>query len=317
MRRIFWFLILLSGFAFSTSYKFVSGPQGGNWFVLGGAISSYFSENGIETTNSVGGGVGNIININRGHADLGFTVGSLLGSALAGNPKFQGKVDNVVVLANLYPQVTYFVARSDFVKSHGIKSLGDAVKVKGLRIATLNPGTASEFVVSSILSDGYGVDWRSIRRDGGKVQFTSYSDGANLIADNNIDIFAFSVGEVASIVFNIESQADVVILPVDHSVIEKVGEKYGTGTYVIRPGVYKGVTSDVPTVGDYNVLIVRKNLDDATVTKMSKVLFDSRERLANAVKDFASFGLGTVISSTLPMHEAAKFYFESLRLIGH
>ncbi len=252
-----------------------------------------------------------LLRINRKKADVGFSVGSLLGAAVKGEGKFKKPVKNAVLLANLYPQVTYFIARADFAKKHNIKTLGDALKVKNLRIASLKPGSSSEFVVSSLLKLGYNTDWKKIKKGGGEVQFASYSDGAGLIADNHIDMFTFSVGQVASIIMNIESQTEVVILPVEKEALEKLSDMYGTGTHVIKPGVYKSVKSDIPTVGDYTIAVIRKDIPAKVATQMAKTLLSRKGDLTNTIKDFSAFNAKSAISKTLPMHPAAKAFFES------
>lgn len=307
--------LLLSSFlgvCFAQDYRFVSGPQGGNWFVLGGAIASHFSSDGLKTTSSAGGGVSNVINVNNKKADIGFSVGSLLGAAVKGEGNFKTPIKDTVVLANLYPQVTYFIARADFVKNNNIKTLGDALRIKKLRIASLKPGTSSEFIVSAILKLGYDTDWKAIKNNGGGIQFVSYSDGADLISDNHIDLLAFSVGEVASIIMNIESQTNITILPIEEEVLQKVSNAYGTSTYTIKPGIYKSVTTQIPTVGDFNVLVVNKNLPAKTAESMVKSLMKHQRELSSTVKDFESFNAKNAISNTLPMHSAAKEYFESI-----
>lgn len=310
---IFSALCLLPSTMMSENYRFVSGPQGGNWFVLGGAISSYFSKNDIKTSSSTGGGVSNVINIERKKADVGFTVGSLLGAAVNGEGRFKKPVKNTVVLANLYPQITYFIARADFVKKHNIKTLGDALKVKNLRIASLKPGSTSEFVSSALLRLGYNTNWKKIKANGGEVQFASYSDGAGLIADNHIDMFTFSVGQIASVVLNIESQTDVKILPIEQNALDILAKNYGTNTHTIKPGIYKSVKEDVKTVGDFTVLVVRKDLGDKQVAKMAQTLINNKNDLENTIKDFSSFNKTSAISKSLPMHNASKEYFESLK----
>lgn len=304
-------LVLVPTLAVAANYRFVSGPQGGNWFVLGGAISSYFSKAGMNTSSSTGGGVSNVVNVDRAKADLGFTVGSLLGAATKGKGKFKKPVENAVLLANLYPQITYFIARKDFVEKNNIKTLKDALAVEKLRIASLKPGTSSEFVVSSLLDLGYGTDWKAIKQNGGKVEFASYSDGAGLIADNHIDMFAFSVGKIASIIMNIESQTEIVILPVDDNALTALSDAYGTGTHYVEPGIYKSVTEKVPTVGDFTVCVVRKDLPADAVTKMAATILENKENLATTIKDFSSFSAESAIAKKLPMHPAAKAYFES------
>lgn len=305
-------LLVVATSASADNYRFVSGPQGGNWFVLGGAISSYFTKEGIETSSSTGGGVTNVINIDRGKADVGFSVGSLLGAASKGEGKFKKPIKNAVVLANLYPQITYFIARTDFVKQHGIKTLGDALNVKNLRIATLKPGSSSEFVVSSLFKLAYDTDWKKIKDQGGEVQFASYSDGAGLIADNHIDMFAFSVGQIASIIMNIESQTDITILPVEKEALATLSDAYGTGTHTIEPGIYKSVKHDIPTVGDYTICVTRKDLPNDVVEKMAKTLMNYKQDLSNTIKDFSTFGAKTAVAKALPMHPASKAYFQSI-----
>ncbi len=304
-------LALVPTMVMAENYRFVSGPQGGNWFVLGGAISSYLSEAGMNTSSSTGGGVSNVMNVNRGKADLGFTVGSLLGAATKGAGKFKKPVENAAVLANLYPQITYFIARKDFVEENNIKSLKDAMAVDSLRIASLKPGSSSEFVVSSLLKIGYDKSWKSIKQGGGKVQFASYSDGAGLIADGHIDMFAFSVGKIASIIMNIESQTDIVILPVEDDALQKLSSSYGTGTHIIEPGIYKSVTENVQTVGDFTLCVIRKDLPDSEVEKMAAALYKNKEKLATTIKDFSAFNATDAVSATLPMHPAAKAYWKS------
>jgi TRAP transporter TAXI family solute receptor len=304
-------LALIPVMAAAANYRFVSGPQGGNWFVLGGAISSYLSAAGLNTSSSTGGGVSNVMNVDRSKADLGFTVGSLLGAATKGAGKFKKPVKNVTVLANLYPQITYFIARKDFVEENNIQSLKDAMAVDSLRIASLKPGSSSEFVVSSLMKLGYDKDWKSIKKGGGKVQFASYSDGAGLLADGHIDMFAFSVGKIASIIMNIESQTEIVILPVETEALEKLSASYGTGTHMIEPGIYKSVTEPVQTVGDYTLCVVRGDIPDAEVERMAAALYKNKDKLATTIKDFSTFNATTAVSKTLPMHPAAEAYWKS------
>lgn len=304
-------LAVVSSVAVAANYRFVSGPQGGNWFVLGGAISSYLSEAGLNTSSSTGGGVSNVMNVNRGKADLGFTVGSLLGAAAKGEGKFKKPVDNAVVLGNLYPQITYFIARKDFVEENNIKNLGDALAVDSLRIASLKPGSSSEFVVSSLLRLGYDKSWKSIKKGGGKVQFASYSDGAGLIADGHIDMFAFSVGKIASIIMNIESQTEIVILPVETAALQTLSDSYGTGIHTIEPGIYKSVTENVQTVGDYTLCVVRKDIPADQVKQMAAALYKNKDNLATTIKDFSAFNATDAVSASLPMHPAAEAYWKS------
>src|SRR5690606_8278184 len=129
---------------------------------------------------------------------------------------------------------------------HNIKSLDDLVARKiPTRFATLKTGTGSEFMVNAVFKSGFGLDYRNALKEwGGSVEYASYSDGADLIADNHLDVFAFSVGKVASIVMQIESQTDVVILGMEQETLDKIGVDYGTVTFTVDPGIYKSVKDE-------------------------------------------------------------------------
>ena len=294
--------------------KFMAGPPGGNWFALGSAFSDMWSKNVIQTTSSSGGGVSNIINANVKKGDFGFSVTSLLGAAIKGEQDFLGRpTSNSVIMANLYTQYTYFVMNKDFAEKHKIAKLSDIFDKKiPVRMATLKPGTASEFVVKTLFLKGYGITYKDIKKMGGSMEFASYEGGADLLADGHIDLFIFSVGKVASIVMNIESKAKVVILPVDDSALKALANAYGTVTFTIDPGIYKSVTKPVKTVGDYTCVAIRKDLPEDLVYDLCKALWKNKSTLAKAVKDIAELNPKTAVPVGVPTHPGAvKFWKEA------
>lgn len=294
--------------------KFMAGPPGGNWFALGSALADMWTKTTIPTTSSTGGGVSNIINADVKKGDFGFSVTSLLGAAIAGEQDFEGrKSSNAVIMANLYTQYTYFIARKDFVDKHKIKTLGDIFDKKiPTRMATLKPGTSSEFVVKSLFLKGYGVDYKNIKSMGGSMEFASYEGGADLLADNHIDLFAFSVGKVASIVMNIESTTKVVVLEVDQNALDALAAAYGTVTFTVEPGIYKSVTKPVKTVGDYTCIVVRKDLPADMVYDLCKSMWAAKSDLAAAVKDIDELTPQLAIPKGVPIHAGAeKFWKEA------
>ena len=294
--------------------KFMAGPPGGNWFALGSAFADMWSKNVLQTTSSSGGGVSNIINADVKKGDFGFSVTSLLGAAVKGEQDFMGRATkNSVVMANLYTQYTYFIMRKDFAEKNKITKLSDIFKKKiAVRMATLKPGTASEFVVKSLFMKGYGVTYKDIKKMGGSMEFASYEGGADLIADNHIDMFVFSVGKVASIVMNIESKCDVVVLPVDDDALKALSAAYGTVTFTVDPGIYKSVKKPVKTVGDYTCVVIRKDLPEDLVYDLCATLWKNKGTLAKAVKDIAELNPKTAIPNGVPSHPGAvKFWKEA------
>ena len=294
--------------------RFMSGPPGGNWFALGGALADLWTKNVLQATSSTGGGVANVINTDNGKGDLGFSVTSLVGAALKGEDPFKKATPNAVVLANLYRQYTYFIMRKDYAEKNGIKTVGDVVAKKlPMRFATLKPGTASEFVVKALFAKGYGVSYDDLKAWGGSVEFSSYEDGGNLLADNHLDCFAFSVGGAASTVMQIEQQVDVVILPIDEAARTALADAYGTVTFTVEPGVYKCVTEPVPVVGDYTCIVVRKDLPDDLVTKLCQTMWEDKANLEKAVGDMKELSPGEALPEKVASHPAAAAYWTSVR----
>lgn len=313
------FVTSLAASAYAADVKqlrFMGGPPGGSWAALGPALCDIWTKEVIPSTSSTGGGVANIMNTNTGKGDFGFSVTSVMGAALLGEEDFKGRpAKNVVVMSNLYSKYTYFVARKDFADKHGIKTVGDVINKKlPVRFATLKTGTTSEFVVNALFKIGYGADYKKvIKENGGSVEYASYEGGADLMADNHIDVFAFSVGKIASIVMNIESNTSVVILPVEDDALNKLAKAYGTVTLTIEPGIYKSVTKPIKTVGDYDCIVIRKDLPKDLVFKLNQSLWKNKKSLVSAVKDMEELTPQNALPAGLPVHEGSKAFWGSVK----
>lgn len=303
-----------------TQLKFMSGPPGGNWNALGNSLANLWSKEVMPTTSVTGGAVGNIINANARKGDLGFSNTSMVAVAQKGSDldTFKKEVKNAKLLANLYTQYTYFIARKDFCEKNGIKTVDDLINKKlGFRFATLKTGTGSEFVVKNIFQAGFGIDYRKAFKEwGGTVEYASYAGGADLIADNHLDVFAFSVGKRAAIVMQIESTTDIVILGMEQATLDKVGEAIGTVTFNVDPGIYKSVpegAEPVKVVGDYTCIVVRGDLDDKVVYDLCKSMHTNVETLAMGVKDIAELNPATATPEKgLDCHPGAVMYWKDV-----
>ena len=295
--------------------KFMAGPPGGNWFALGTALSEMWSKNVLQTTSSTGGGVANILNADVKKGDFGFSVTSLVGAALAAEEDFSGRsIKNTVVMANLYTQFTYYIIRKDFADKHGIKSFDDVIaKNIPVRFATLKPGTASEFVIKAMFKKGYKTDYEALKKKGWTFEFTSDENGADLMADNHLDLFAFSVGKVASIVMNIESSTPIYILPLGQQALDALAAAYGTTTFTVEPGIYKSVKTPVKTIGDYTCIVVRKDLPDNLVYDLNKAMWANKASLALAVQDFNELSPKEALPSGVPAHPGSEQFWKTVK----
>jgi hypothetical protein len=110
----------------------------------------------------------------------------------------------------------------------------------------------------------------------------------------------------------IESQTDVVILPVDEPARKAMADAYGTTTFNIEPGIYKSVTEPVPVVGDYTCIVIRQDLPEDLVYELAKALWNGKDTIASAIKDLAELDPKEALSEGVPAHPGAvKFWKEA------
>lgn len=166
-----------AGMANAQQLKLMTGPQGGSWYPLGGAMQSMVADDGIGIQVLPGGGVANVQGVQGGQADLGFGNSISVVDAIEGREPFEGKADNVCNLATLYPQYFHIIATKD----SGIAGPAD---LSGKRLVTQPVGNTAEQVTRAVLETA-GTTYDDMR----SVDYVSYSDGVALLQDGNADYF--------------------------------------------------------------------------------------------------------------------------------
>jgi len=131
--------MVLAGGAAAQQLKLMTGPQGGSWYPLGGAIQNIIEKNVAGTSVQVlpGAGISNVKGVQAGKADLGFGNAVSTVDGVNGNAPFESKTDNVCQLGTLYFQYFHMVALAD----SGIKTPAD---IKGKALTTQQKGNTGE-----------------------------------------------------------------------------------------------------------------------------------------------------------------------------
>ncbi|MBQ9897148.1 MAG: TAXI family TRAP transporter solute-binding subunit [Synergistaceae bacterium] len=278
-------LITQASAAENINLRFMTGPAGGNWNILGEVLADAWRNAKIANVKTnVGGGVSNILNIHAKRCDIAFSVLSLFHAAIKGDGDFKGRsVDNAMLLTNLYTQYTYFIIRKDFAAKYNINNLEDIINNKiPVRFATLKPGTSTEFIIKAIFDKAYNLDYKTeLRKWGGSVEYVSYQGGYELLSDKHLDMFAFSVGKSSQAVQNILSKLDVTILNISQDALNKLAQAYGTVTVKID--------DNINTVGDYACLVVRKDLNQTLIYNLCKAIWSNRDEILKSVPDMQEF----------------------------
>src|SRR3954469_12465183 len=94
---------------------FMTGPQGGSWIPLGGALKNMWEQAvpGLQIQQTPGAGIANVRGIDEGKAQIAFANSSTTVDGLMGSAPYPKKVTKVCQVANLYPQYFQVVALKD------------------------------------------------------------------------------------------------------------------------------------------------------------------------------------------------------------
>ena len=115
-------LLVTSSVAYSDQFlRMVSGPSGGSWYPLGAKVMQVMETNikGVSTSNTSGGGISNVMSVDGGDAEIGWTYAHTVANGYTGKGKFKKAHKNVRYFATLYPEA-FQVAVSAVSKIKGL-----------------------------------------------------------------------------------------------------------------------------------------------------------------------------------------------------
>jgi uncharacterized protein len=297
-------LALLASTASAQMIRIMSGPQGGSWYPLAGAIQSIVEKNVPGTSVRVGPGAGisNVLGVENNKAEMGFGNAVSTFDGIHGNDPFKKKTDNVCHIATLYFQYFHIVALQD----SGVKTVAD---MGGKVLTTQQKGNTGEQMTRDVLKV-YGLDYSKLR----KVNFGSYSDSVEQLKDNHAQVFTGVTTVPASAVMDIGTARKITIVPVTDDklrMLQKINKGYDKRT--IKAGTYPGQDKDVQSIGTWMHLIMRCSTPETLAYNITKSLAQNTEQLGNVVA--AVKGLTTkelAIDVGVPYHPGArKFYREA------
>jgi TRAP transporter TAXI family solute receptor len=284
---------------------FMTGPQGGSWIPLGGALKGMWEKNvkGLEITQTPGAGIANVRGVDEGKAQIGLSNSNTAVLGVQGEAPYPKKVTNVCQLANLYPQYFQVVALADA----NVNSLAD---LKGKSLVTQPKGNTGELLTDQVLKIN-GMTYQSLS----KANFQAgYNDAVSMMKDGHAQVFTLGTTAPASAVMDLASARDVKLIPVDDKTFNAVKQANpGHNKLIIKAGTYPKQDKDVPVIGYSTHVIVACDLPEATVYGMVKAMAAGVDDMAAVVKAIAgSTPKDMALDIGVPFHKGAvKFYKEA------
>lgn len=284
---------------------FMTGPQGGVWVPLGGALKGMWEKAipGLSVTATPGAGIANIRGVDEGKAQVGFGNSSTTVDGVAGRAPFPKKTTNVCQVANIYPQYFQVVA----LASANVKSFAD---LKGKSVVTQPKGNTGELLTDVALKLN-GMDYKALS----KINFqASYTDAVSMVKDGHAQVFTLGTTAPASSVMDLASARDINLVPVDDKTMNALRQQNaGYAKLVIKAGTYPKQTQDVPVIGYTAHIVAACDLPEQTVYTMVKTMAQNVDAMSAVNKAIAGVTPKDMAADIgVPMHKGAlKFYKEA------
>ena len=284
---------------------FMTGPQGGSWIPLGGALKGLWEKEipGLQIQQTPGAGIANVRGVDEGKAQIGIANSATTVDGFEGRAPYPKKVTQVCQVANLYPQYFQVVALADA----GVGSFAD---LKGKSLVTQPKGNTGEILTAIVLQLN-GLSYQSLA----KANFQAgYTDAVSLMKDGHAQVFTLGTTAPASAVMDLASARDIRLVPVDDKTMAALKKMNpGYNRLVIKAGTYPKQDKDVPVIGYSTHIVVRCDLPEETVYRMTKVMAEHVSDMAAVVKAISGVtAKDMAIDIGVPFHKGAARYYKEV-----
>jgi TRAP transporter TAXI family solute receptor len=294
---------LVAAPASAQTLRLMTGPQGGSWVPLAGALKNIWERgiNGLSVQTLPGAGVANVRGIAEKRADIGFGNSISTVDGIAGRAPFPRAVTNVCNIGSLYPQWFQVVALAD----SGINSVED---MRGRPIALQPRGNTAEVVTQHILQAA-GMSYSDLRPS---FQ-SSYTDAVGLLRDGHAQVFTLGTTIPASAVMDLASARNIRFVDLSPYVarMREINSGYQgaplpANTYPQQQGT--------PTQITYTAhLVMACDRDPEQVYRMVRLMWENVDTLRNIVGAMRQTTPQDAAADIgVPMHEGAQRYYREV-----
>ena len=298
-----------TAFVFSTAASaqqltFMTGPQGGVWVPLGGALKGMWEKAipGLQITASPGAGIANVRGVDEDKAHIGFGNTITTVDAIAGRAPFPRKATKVCNIASLYPQYFQVVVRSDAK----INTIAD---LKGKTLVTQPKGNTAELVTQELLQAN-GLNYSQV-----KMSFQSYTDAVDMVKDGHAQAFTLGTTIPSSAVMDLANARDVKLLPItdqELGVMRKTNRGYIKAT--IPPNTYPKQDKPVDVIAYATHIVAACNLPEQTVYTMVKAMVTNMNDLVAVNKAISGLTPKQMAEDVgVPFHPGATKFYKEVR----
>ena len=303
-------VLMLAGAMTSCGSKMfmATGSETGTYYAFGIVLADEIKKAaGIEIgVQSSGASKANIQLIDDETVDFAIVQNDVMDYAYNGTNTFaaDGAITSFAAIATMYAEVIQIVATPD------ITSVADLL---GKRVSVGDVGSGTEFNAQQIF-EAYGMDFNDIQK-----QNLGFTDSADKFKDGQLDAFFVTAGAPTTAITDLATVKDFNILSIGEEEIAYLKENYGYYTeYTITPeNGYATMEEDAVTVAVMATLVCDSDLDEETVYKVTKAIYENIDAITVGHKKGAELNAATACDGiSIPMHPGAVKYFTEIGTIA-
>jgi TRAP transporter TAXI family solute receptor len=286
-----------------TLLSIATGGPAGVYYPLGVGLARVITRHlpGVEATAKTSdASAANVSMIERREAAMALVQSDVLFRAVEGERPFQKPVENLRMIASLYPEHVQCIAAKD----SGVRALSD---IEGKRVSVGAPGSSTVDSVGAIFSVA-GIKYSDLDAD-----FLNFADTAERIQDGRLDVGFVVAGSPTAAVTALAARKEIDLVAFEDDLLENLTKSHPFFTKdVIPAGTYKGVDHDTATPAVTAVLVCDAALPEALVYDVAKTLFENLSELAPVHDKAKSIALDKALDGAIAkIHPgAAKYYAE-------
>lgn len=293
------------------------GDVSGVYFPTGLAIARMVNAKrelyGIRATvEATTGSTYNLNAIMAGYMDFGMTQADKQYHAFNGAAEWaeEGPQTELRAVFSVYPESVNLVAADDA----GIKTIAD---LKGKRVSLGNPGSSQHRVVTNILK-AFGVDPESDIQ----AQTVYASDAPDLLQDNLIDAYFFTVGHPNDTVFRgLSGTRKAHLVPISGPPVDRIiaGKVYYTPYRIPMQRLYPELREpheDVDTLAVLATFSTSSKVPEQVVYLVTKEIFENFDRFRQEHPALTVLTKEDMLEGLhAPLHPGAKRYYQEIGLL--
>lgn len=280
---------------------------GGTYYPIGVGLGNLWSkELGDEGINASGqssaGSVENIDLMKQGEADFSILQGLIADQAYKGKGSFEGNAyTDLRSVAMIWPNVEHFVLKDSEIKT------GSIADIEGQKFS-VGPQASGTEQSTLVMMEGLGLTKENIT-----PEYLGYDDTISAMRDGRLNGGSLPAGiPVAAITDMYASNVGASILEVTDEQFEKITAISDAWyQYNIPAETYPNQTKEIKTIAQPNILVASIDLDEETVYKLTKTMFENLDFMYEVHNSAKAMTLETALDGLpTPLHVGAYKYFK-------